>query len=592
MKDEDGRDIGSAAMSSQPKAERTGDDPGPAASSTQPGRPVGGSTPIRFRRVRHHLSRFSMAGSAMALVFYCLSLTPSLLPRAWFLQAVISGIATALGYGFGVLVGWLARSLLPWRPSAELRRRTWWGLAVVAVALLVLFTVLGARWQHQIRDLVGASEPSEAWYFPVATLALLIAAGLVGLARALRRTVRRLAGLLGRFIPARAATAIGIIVVGALAVLIVDGVLYHVVISTANRAFEGVDQQTTPGTVPPTSAARSGSPASLISWTTLGRQGRDFVAGGPSSTQISAFTGHPALEPIRVYSGLESASSPRDAAALVVKELDRTGAFSRQALVVATTTGTGWLNPDIVDPLEYMYGGDTAEAGMQYSYLPSWVSFLVDKDNARTAGQELFDQVHARWSQLPPDHRPMLVVFGESLGSFGGEGAFSGTEDITNRTNGVVWVGPPNSNELWRRFVANRDPRTPEWLPTYQAGQTVRFAADPSDLNRPSTSWTTPRVVYLQHASDPITWWSPRLVLHKPDWLREPPGRDVLPSMRWYPLVTFWQVSADMVFAVDVPPGHGHTYGPGEAIASWQAVVPPPGWTADRTAQLTHLLVN
>jgi uncharacterized membrane protein len=140
--------------------------------------------------------------------------------------------------------------------------------------------------------------------------------------------------------------------------------------------------------------------------------------------------------------------------------------------------------------------------------------------------------------------------------------------------------------------VANRDPRTPEWLPTYQAGQTVRFAADPSDLNRPSTSWTTPRVVYLQHASDPITWWSPRLVLHKPDWLREPPGRDVLPSMRWYPLVTFWQVSADMVFAVDVPPGHGHTYGPGEAIASWQAVVPPPGWTADRTAQLTHLLVN
>ena len=32
---------------------------------------------------------------------------------------------------------------------------------------------------------------------------------------------------------------------------------------------------------------------------------------------------------------------------------------------------------------------------MQYSFLPSWLSFLVDKENARQAGQALFEAVDA-----------------------------------------------------------------------------------------------------------------------------------------------------------------------------------------------------
>ena len=33
-------------------------------------------------------------------------------------------------------------------------------------------------------------------------------------------------------------------------------------------------------------------------------------------------------------------------------------------------------------------------------------------------------------------------------------------------------------------------------------------------------------MLFLQHASDPIVWWSEDLLFNRPDWLREPPGRD------------------------------------------------------------------
>ena len=59
-----------------------------------------------------------------------------------------------------------------------------------------------------------------------------------------------------------------------------------------------------------------------------------------------------------------------------------------------------------------------------------------------------------------------MLLFGESLGSFGAESAFSGADDIRNRVDGMLLVGPPNRNELWSQFVADRDPGSSEVLPT------------------------------------------------------------------------------------------------------------------------------
>src|SRR6266540_2982148 len=132
---------------------------------------------------------------------------------------------------------------------------------------------------------------------------------------------------------------------------------------------------------------------------------------------------------VRVYAGLASAPSLADRATLAVRELVRTGAFSRKVLCVVFTTGTGWVDPRAASSLEYMYNGDSALVGMQYSTLPSWISFAVEREKSTAAARELFNRVYAQWSTLPPGQRPKLLVFGESLGSYGGEGAFSGIED-------------------------------------------------------------------------------------------------------------------------------------------------------------------
>jgi uncharacterized membrane protein len=95
--------------------------------------------------------------------------------------------------------------------------------------------------------------------------------------------------------------------------------------------------------------------------------------------------------------------------------------------------------------------------------------------------------------------------------------------------------------------------------------------------------------VYLQHASDPIAWWTPDLLFKSPAWLREKRGYDVLPQTRWIPVVTFLQVSADMAVAVDVPDGHGHHY-VADVANGWADVLSPPGWTPEKTAKLRPLL--
>ena len=565
----------------------------PAAAEPAPGDP---RARPRWRRwlaaTRRYCAGFSRAGLTVALVFYCLSLTASLLPRAWYLQAAMSAVTAAIGYAVGLLAGWLLRSLIPWRPGPAVRRACRWALAVAAAALIPLFGVLGAQWQHDIRELNGASQPPEADYILVVLVTVLLTVALITVTRGIRWIVRQIARLLGRFIPHRAVAAFVVLVVCVLLGLVVTGALSRGALAAANSVFGGVDSGTAAGVTQPASPLRSGSPASLVPWPTLGRQGRTFVAAGPTVVQLSRFAGPGAMEPIRVYAGLESAPSIDAEAALVVRELDRTGAFDRKVLVVATTTGTGWVNPAMIDPLEYMYGGDTAVAAIQYSFLPSWMSFIADKGPAQEAGRDLFDAVYARWHQLPAGHRPKLVVFGESLGSFGGETAFSGADDITDRTSGVLWVGPTNSNTLWSRFTAERDPGSPQWRPVYQGGATVRFITAPQELTQRSQAWTEPRVVYLQNTSDPIIWWSWELAFNQPDWLRGPTPPGVSPAMHWYPLVTFWQVAADLALATAVPAGHGHTYGPYQGATAWAAIIPPPGWTAAKSAALGELAAD
>ena len=318
--------------------------------------------------------------------------------------------------------------------------------------------------------------------------------------------------------------------------------------------------------------------------TTLGRQGRNFIAAAPTEEDIAAFTGGDALTPVRAYVGAPDGIDLRETAERAVDELDRMGGFDRSVLNVVTGTGRGWVNENQARALEFMWAGDTATVSIQYSYLPSWMSFLVDGERAQDAGRLLFDAVYARWVDLPRDARPLLVVSGESLGSFGGEAAFSGDQDLATRTDGALFVGPTNNNRLWSRFTGERDAGTPEVLPVYDGGAIVRFADVPADWTAPG-EWGGARIGYLQHANDPITWWDWSLALNRPDWLEEDPGRDVSTHVQWIPVVTMLQLAADQLVANDVPAGQGHQFGQ-EPARAWAEILPPPGWTAEDTERL------
>ncbi|WP_369148531.1 alpha/beta hydrolase [Streptomyces sp. R44] len=550
---------------------------GDSADRDKAGTGDAGPAPGSGKRLRWS-PHLTVPGCWGALLLACLSFTPSLLPRGGILQGLICGISAAIGYGLGVIAAYIWRAFAD-REARSASRRSWQVLIVCAVVLFGLAFGFGQYWQHEIRELMGVSDYNVLTAVACPFVAALVFSLLLLAGRGLRRLYRWVARLLRRWIGPRAARVVGWIVVAGLAWSVVSGVLLAGFVNATNEAFSLRDNETPEGVHQPTTTLRSGGPGSLVPWNTLGYQGRAFTGSGPTARDIGAFTHRPALEPVRAYAGLQTADDAEARAERAVADLERAGGFERANLLVMTTTGSGWVDPAAVDSFEYLGDGDSATVAMQYSYLPSWLSYLVDQSKAREAGRELFDAVYGRWSKLPQDQRPRLFVAGESLGSFGGETAFSGEYDLRNRTSGTLFAGPPNFNTLFRKFSDHRDAGSPEIEPVYKEGRTVRFTDAPTTGILPADQpWDGTRVLYLMHPSDPIVWWSPQLTLSEPDWIGEAPGGDVLDEMIWIPFVTFWQVTADLPFATGVPDGHGHTY-KAAYVDGWNAVMRPSGFT-------------
>jgi uncharacterized membrane protein len=409
------------------------------------------------------------------------------------------------------------------------------------------------------------------------------------IARSIRSLYAWLKRQINKHIPAAVSYTAAWIITALLVIGILNGVIISNVMGVVNEAFGVKNGTTEEGIVQPTAPELSGSSQSLIPWGTLGRQGRNFIGRAKTTQQLTGFSHAPATQPVRVYSGLDSASDTKARADLAVADLKRAGGFNRRIIVVVTTTGTGWVDEEGVAPIEYMYNGDDAIVSMQYSFLPSALSFLVDQQKAKDAGNELYNAVYDEVLNMPQEKRPKVVVFGESLGSYGGEAAFANLASFKTTSNGAVWAGPPNFNILRKTATANRDQGSPEILPVFQQGQNVRFANHPADFNSPKTAWESPKAAYLENASDPIVWWSPSLLFHKPDWLSQPRGSDVSSKTVWLPIITFWQVSGDMAFSTGVPDGHGHKYGKLPTDA-WSYVAPPDGWTAEKTQSLKYFI--
>lgn len=535
--------------------------------------------------------QLNFGGALVGTVFLWLSLTPSLLPRTWPTQGIVSGLGFISGYGIGAAVSAMVHAWSTFDPSPELERRAWRALWAVGAIGTLVFLWRSRVWQDELRELVGL-EPDSAWTrVQVILVAAVVAALVLVIARIVRSATRFLIRQVDRVAPRAVSVTVGVVVIVVLIVGFAQGVLWRALVSGMESAFSTVDASTADGAEQPTSTLRSGGPGSLVEWDQLGRQGRNFTGRGPDVEQLEQVGGTGCcVEPIRVYVGLESADSPESRAQLAVEELDRTGAFDREVLVVYTATGTGYINPYASSSIEYLHGGDTALVAMQYSYLPSWLTVLLDEEPPGEATRALRSAVRARLDLIPADERPQVYAFGESLGSFGVENGFETVEALQAGTDGTLLIGATFDNPLRQELTRNRQQGSPEWQPVPDVAD-VFFAQRPVDLPAPPEARDPSRVVYLLNASDPVTWWNWGLLVARPDWAGRPFATDRSPSFRWVPIVTFWQVVGDLPGAGNVPGGHGHIFGT-NVLDGWLAVAPPSEIPDEATLQQIRELLD
>ncbi|TXI04063.1 MAG: hypothetical protein E6Q76_13065 [Rhizobium sp.] len=522
-----------------------------------------------MRRLDKEIFRsLSLLGMVLGLIFFAASLTPSLMPRSYLVQGMLSGIAAAVGYMIGTLLTWLWLYLQLPVASRSLRVARWSiGLACLLLCLAALWHA--TFWQNSIRLLwkmqpIATADPY--WLAAVAAATFLVAL-VVG--RLFRIACLLFSQWLSRVVPSRLSKVIGALLAVALFWSIGQGILLRLALDAADASFRQADALIDDDQPMPQADTKTGSSASLVAWQGLGRQGRYFVASGPGASEISNFWATPAKEPLRIYVGLNNAETSKERADLALKEMIRQGAFDRSMLVVIVPTGTGWIDPAAMDTLEYLQRGDVASVAVQYSYLTSWMSLLFEPQQGEETAADLFDAVYGYWSKLPRDRRPKLYLHGLSLGALNSQLSLDIYNVIGDPVNGALWSGPPFRSARWKAATAARSPGTPEWLPRFRDGSVIRFANQEHAPDQFAAPWGPLRVIYLQYASDPVVFFDAASAFREPEWMRAPRGPDVSPQLTWIPVVTMLQLLFDMMIATTSPIGYGHIYAPQHYIDCW-----------------------
>ena len=525
----------------------------------------------------------SFLGVIAALAMYAVSVSPSLMARSWAWHAVASGILVACGYVAGVVVQNVAQLVI------RLTGLTISASEPVELGFRIGIGALFALWwiYAVIQSYRRARKAAALVNMPGETFGeyLLGTAGAVVVSWMLLRIVGALNGLcwmliasLDAHMPRPAAIVVSMVILFAIMFFLTSKVILRGGIGFFRRKAEQLNMRTARGIYQPFVPERSASPASSVTWESVGGQGRVFLGRGPSRLDIAQVCGGVAMEPIRVYSGMPTGGSGiEQAAATVVAELHRTGAFDRAVILIAASTGSGWVDEWQVQPLEFLTRGNCATASLQYSYVPSVLNWLTGLEPAQEASAALFAAVRAELDLMDEADRPALFVCGESLGAFASQSVFESFEDVLARVDGALWVGTPSFTPMHAALTAARHKGSPEVAPVVHNARRVRFVNEPSDLRtdlygRELGPWGFPRVVYAQHPSDPVVWWTNKLIWTQPDWLRERAGRDVSMNVEFTRFATYIQVLADLPVAGTAPGGHGHTYHE-ELIPLWRGIL-------------------
>lgn len=542
------------------------------------------------RAIRRLTSSLSGVGIALGTLFFAAALTPTLIPRSYLTQGILAGSCFALGYLGGVFWRWLWHYLE--LPALSIRSRIAVNRILIVASLIVaiIFLWRAADWQNSIRAVMSMEPVETAHPLKVCVVALLAFLALLILGRTFAFVTYSLAQRIRRFIPRRIANVAGVLIAVLVFWSIADNLFLRTAFRILDSSFRARDALLEPDRAQPTEPRRTGSAVSLVKWAELGRAGREYIASGPSADTISAFTGRSALQPIRVYVGLRGGDTAEARAQLALDELKRQGGFERSILVVVTPTGSGWIDPSAMDTIEYLEDGNIASVAMQYSYLNSPLSLLVQPEYGVESARALFAAVYNYWTTLPRSKRPKLFLHGLSLGAVNSEKSAELFELIGDPISGALWSGPPFESRIWRSVTASRNAGSPAWLPEFRDSSFVRFMNQNGSTVSSTTAWGPLRVVYLQYASDPITFFDYADLYRRPAWMNSPRGPDVSPDLHWYPFVTMLQLALDMAVATSTPMGYGHVFAPEHYVDAWAAVADIQNWSPDALARLKHHL--
>lgn len=527
----------------------------------------------------------------LGVALFCVSLTPSLLPRDVLAQGVLSGFVFAAGYGIGNAGRWVWRFMELKSVPGPLARRINWTLVSLLTVIAFLTLNRMTTWQNSIRQRMEMVPIDSAYPVTVLCVAMVTALLIILVMRLLIFAATKAVDAIDRYLPRRIAIVLGTSVFALLLMSFVNGVIIKGVLHVLDESFAAMNGLLDSNEVPPQDSRASGSAQSLIAWGDIGRNGKRFVANGPTREEIAAVLGREAMQPLRVYAGFDTGDTLEARARIAVAEMKRVGAFHRSVLVIATATGTGWLDPSAVDTVEFLHAGDTAIVTLQYSYLPSWLTLMVEPDLSRQAATALFRAVFRYWTTLPRDTRPKLYLHGLSLGALGSADSAHLITMIADPINGALWSGPPFLSRNWNAVTQARAAGSPQWCPVFHDSSAIRFMTQDGFPELPGAHWGPLRIVYLQHASDPMSFFSADLAYVRPDWLGPNRGRDLSPYFRWFPVVTFFQLAFDIPMATSVPLGYGHNFSPDSYIDAWVEVTQPTNWGASDTQKLkTHFV--
>ncbi len=523
------------------------------------------------------------------------AISPSLLPRPWWVTALNVAICQGVGHGAATAVRFtISRTfdLVGWRPRRRDSERAQDVLHWVMAGVTGVVTLTSLWRQDTQAALVDAPVSRGRQHAITGVLTGSLGYGSILLAGEVAElSVTRTANTLSRWLPPVISWPVGAALVAGVTVFASDRLLVRRALNSIGRSAQERNLSIFPGSRMPWEPERSGSPASFERWRSLGSQGRALVSSGPRKRDIVEVTGlhdADAAEPIRIYVGMIRYRTYEQQAQQVLREMDRTGAFDRPVITMMAAAGTGWLTDWSIGAVEFLTGGNCATVAMQYSYLPSAVAYITDHETPVESSTILIRAILERLEDMDPESRPKFYVSGESLGAYGIADSFEDAGHPVRRIDGALFTGTPRFTKLHRAVTESRDEGSPERVPVVDGGRHIRFAAVPEHINTTfsggkfDNAWEFPRVVFAQHASDPITFWDWDLFLRKPDWLREPGSRgvpapeaqrlDVFTGMRWVPFITGWQVGLDQVSSLNFPGGHAHQYH-GEVSWYWEKIL-------------------